>query len=195
MSTVSELEDGSVYYDINSNEKLSYGSEDLFQVISQMERRFVRDVNSPVPSKLDDKHAFIVGQTFDHEDNFWLRPEIKDGSENNFAFGVKGLFGRDCLHIQRLRRNVVAALYRRRKTIPNATVHYSDESRQVEVDIIKQSYLWGKNRLIEEICDLKPYCAGNYPISVLAARRCAALLLHEDAPKLKRKVDEEWEKF
>ncbi len=190
-----DLEDGSAYYDMNTNEKLPYGEEDLFQVISRMERRFVWDVTSTLPSKLDLKHAFIVGQTFDHEDSFWLRPEVKGGSESIFAFGVTELFGRRCLHIQRLRGNVVAALYKRRKTIPNAVAHYSAESRLAEVSVIMESYFWGKDRLTKEISDLEPYCAGGFHISVLLARRCAALLLHEDAPRLKTKVDEEWEKF
>lgn len=192
---ISDLEDGSAYYDINTNEKLPYGAEDLFQVISRRERRFMWDVNSSLSSKLDCKHAFIVGQTFDHEDSFWLRAEVKAGSESIFAFGVTELFGRRCLHIQRLRRNVVAALYKQRKTIPDAVAHYSAESRLAEVSVIIESYLWGKDRLSKEIADLQTYCAGGYHISVLLARRCAALLLHEDVPKLKPKVVEEWKKF
>ena len=192
---ISDLEDGSAYYDINTNEKLPYGEEDLFQVLSRMDRRFVWDVNSSLPSALDGKHAFIAGQTFDHEDNFWLRREVKDGSESIFAFGVTELFGRRCLHIQRLRKNVVAALKKGRKTIPDAIVHYSPESRLEEIRVIIESFYWGKDRLIKEISDLQPYCPGSYHISVLAARRCAALLLHEDAPKLKPKVGEEWNKF
>jgi hypothetical protein len=192
---ISDLEDGSGYYDIETNERLPYGTEDLFHVISRMERRFVWDVNSPLPSKLDGKHALIVGQTFDHEDNFWLRPEVKAGSESIFAFGVTELFCRRCLHIQRLRRNVVAALYKRRKSIPDALAHYSARSRLAEVSVIIQSYVWGKDRLTKEIADLQPYCAGSYHISLLLARRCAALLLHEDAPKLKLKVSEEWRKL
>ena len=188
---ISDLEDGSAYYDINTNEKLPYGSEDLFRVISQRQRKFVWDVNSTLPSQLDSEHAFICGQTFDHEDCFWLRPEVKAGSESIFTFGVKELFGRDCLHIQRLRKNFVTALYKRRKTI---TAHYSDESRREEVAVIIESYLWGKNRLVAEICELQSYCEGSYHISVLTARRCAALLLHEDAPRLKPKIAEEWKK-
>lgn len=192
---ISDLEDGSAYYDINTNEKLPYGVEDLFGVISQMQRRFVWDVNSTLPSTLDSNHAFICGQTFDHEDCFWLRPEVKRGSDSIFAFGVKELFGRDCLHIQRLRKHVVAALYKGRKTIPQASAHYSRESLRAEVGVIIESYLWGKNRLIEEISELRPYCASSYHISVLTARRCAALLLHEDAPRLQPKIDEEWKKI
>ena len=193
------LEDGSAYYDINTNEKLPYGEEDLFQVISRMDRRFVWDVNSSLPSELDGKHAFIAGQTFDHEDSFWLRPEVKGGSESIFGFEVSELFGLRCLHIQRLRRNVVAALYERRKTIPDAIAHYSTESRtesrQKEVRVIIESYCWGRDRLIKEISDLQPYCPGSYLKSVQAARCCAALLLHENSPKLKLKVCEERKKF
>ncbi len=192
---IADLEDGSAHYDIDTNQKLPYGADDLFQVITARERRFVWDVNSKLPSTLDSKHAFIVGQTFDHEDSFWLRPEVKLGSESMFAFGVTELFGRRCLHIQRLRRNVVASIYKNRKTIPNALAHYSAESRGAEVLVILQSYLWGRDRLSKEIADLQPYCRGSYHISLLLARRCAALLLHEDAVKLKPKINEEWRKI
>jgi hypothetical protein len=193
--SISDLEDCSAYYDINTNQTLPFGAEDLFQIISRMERRFVWDVNSHLPPTLDAKHAFILGQPFDHEDSFWLRAQVKGGTENIYAFGVTELFGRHCLRIQRLRKNVVAALYKWRNTIPAPMEHYSSESRSTEVLNIIESFSWGKDRLVRDISDLRPYCTGSYHISVLAARRCAGLLLHEDAPKLKPKVDEEWEKF
>ena len=192
---ISDLEDCSAYYDMNRNRRIPFGAEDLFHIISRMERRFVWDVNSKLPPTLDANHAFIVGQTFDREDSFWLRPEVKAGNENIFAFAVTELFDRRCLLIQRLRKNVVAALYKLRKTIPTAIAHYSPESRLIEVLVIIERYFWGKERLVVEISDLRPYCTGSYHISVSAARCCAALLLNEDARKLKPKVDEEWKKF
>lgn len=192
---ISDLEDCSAYYDINTNQNIPFGVKDLFQIIGRMERRLLLDVNSKLPPKLDANHAFILGQTFDREADFWLRREVEGGNENIFAFGVTELFGRHCLQIQRLRKNVVAALCKQRKAIPAPIAHYSSESRLIEVRVIIEGYFWGKERLIKEISDLRPYCAGSYRISVLAARRCAALLLHEDAPKLKLKVDEEWGKF
>ena len=187
--------DCSAYYDISTNEKLSHGTEDLFQVISQMKRRFVWDVNSKLPSKLDANHAFICGQTFDHEDCLWQRREIRGGSENIFAFGVKELLERNCLHIHRLRQDFVAALHKQRRAIPNAAVHYSDESRLAEVEIINKRRLLGKKHLTKEIAEFQPLCAGNYYISVRVARCCAALLLDEDALNLTKKVEEERDKF
>lgn len=192
---ISDSEDCSSYYNIDTNQKLAFGSEDLFETISRMERRFVWDKNTNLPPTLDAKHAFILGQTFDHEDSFWLRTEVKGGNESIFEFGVRELFDRHCLQIQRLRKNVVAALYRRRKTIPVAVVNYSSEARLAETLVIRESLAWGKERLAAEISDLRQNCPGCYLISVLTARRCAALLLLEDTPKLKLKVAEERKKF
>jgi hypothetical protein len=193
--TISDLEDSSAYYDIDTNQKLPYGDEDLFEIILKKDRRIIWDKNSNLPSKIDDNYAFIIGQTFDHEDNFWLRSEVKNGSENLFAFGVGELFGRRCLHIQRLRKKVVGALYKRRKKIPDATTNYSALSRFQEVQILIETYLWGKDRLLNEIHELRPYCIGSYQVSILIARRCAALLLHDETPGLKPKLNEEWNKI
>jgi hypothetical protein len=193
--TLAELEDSSAYYDIDTNERLPLGDEDIFATIQKMERRFVLDNNSDLPGEMDGGHAFIFGQTIDHEDDFWLRAKVQRGNENVFSFGVVPLFGRQCLSLQRLRRNVVAALCRCRKSIPDAAAHYSAASRLAEVQILRENFLSGQECLVREISDLRPLCCGNYSISVLAARRCGALLLHDDSPDLEPKIEEEWHKI
>ena len=188
-----EEEEGSAYYDINTNDRLPYGYEDLFAVIQDADRRFVWDKNLPV--KFDARNAYVVGQTFDREDDFWLRKEVRRGHDNLYSFGVTKLFGRHCLHIQRLAKPVVTALYKRRKTIPDAAENYGFISSATEIQEIWQSREWGKQRLMAEISELKEYSAGRYQICIFIARRCAALLLLEDEPRLKDKVAEERRKF
>lgn len=193
--TLADIEDSSAYYDIDTNERLPLGDEDIFAAIQKMERRFVLDNNSDLPGEMDGGHAFILGQTIDREDDFWLRAKVRRGNENVFSFGVISLFGRQCLSLQRLRKNVVAALYRCRKSIPDAATHYSEWSRLAEVQILRENFLSRRERLVKEISDLRPFCCGNYSISVLAARRCGALLLHDDSPDLEPKIEEEWQKI
>jgi hypothetical protein len=193
--TLAELEDSCAYYDIDTNERLRLGDEDIFATIQKMERRFVLDNNSDLPGEMDGGHAFIFGQTIDREDDFWLRAKVRRGNESVFSFGVVPLFGRQCLCVQRLRKNTVAALCRCRKSIPDAAAHYSAESRLAEVQILRENFLSGRERLVREISDLRPLCCGNYSISVLAARRCGALLLHDDSPDLEAKIEEEWQKI
>lgn len=192
-----DFEAGSAHYDINTNEKLPYGVEDLFLLITQMERRFVWDVNSKLPSEFNSKHAFIVGQTFDHEDCFWRRPEVKGGRENIFNFGLADLFGQRCLQIQRIRKGMVTVLNKLK--MAKAADHFSSEHwtmvRQGEVRVILGRCSLGEDWLDEAIADLRPSCEGNYFISIEAARCCAARLLLEKDPKLNPKIDEEWEKF
>jgi hypothetical protein len=193
--TLAELEDSSAYYDIDTNGRLPLGNEDIFAAIQKMERRSVLDTNSDLPGEMDGGHAFIFGQTIDHEDDFWLRARVRRGNENVFSFGVVALFGRQCLSLQRLRKNVVAALYRCRKSIPDAAAHYSAASRLAEVQILRENFLSGRERLVKEISDLRPFCCGNYSISVLGARRCGAMLLHDHSPDLQPKIEEEWQKL
>ncbi|MCX6925810.1 MAG: hypothetical protein NT154_21780, partial [Verrucomicrobia bacterium] len=160
--TLAELEDSSAYYDIDTNERLPLGDEDIFATIQKMERRFVLDNNSDLPDEMDGEHAFIFGQTIDREGDFWRRSRVRYGNENVFSFGAVALFGRQCLSLQRLRRNVVAALYRCRKSIPDAATHYSKWWRLAEVQILRENFLSRRERLAKEISDLRPFCCGNY---------------------------------
>jgi hypothetical protein len=188
-------EDGA-YYDINTNEKLPSDEEDLFAGIQKMERRIVWDSNLPLPDPIDIRYAFILGQTFDHEGDFWLRAQVKRGNENLFSFGVVNfLHCFPCLEIRRLRKDVVAAINKRKSGIPEPSAHYSSLSSLEEIQVIIHSFLRGKARLMKEIAELRPYCIGSYQISIFIARRCAALLLNENAPDLKPKIDEEWQKL
>lgn len=191
---LAEQENGA-YYVIDTNERLASDEEDLFAVVQGMERRVVWDSNLPLPEPLDPSHAFILGQTFDHEGDFWLRAQVKRGNTNLFSFGIVQFQGSfNCLEIRRLTKEVVASINRRRASIPSAGEHYSPISRADEVQVIIESFLWGRERLTQQIAELRPYCPGSYHMSVLVARRCAALLLHEDCPELKPKIDEEWQK-
>jgi len=191
---MAEHEGGSAYYDLDTNAQLPFGYEDLFGVIQRAEKRFVWDKNSPLPV-LDSCNAYIIGQTFDREDDFWLRRDVRRGHENLYAFGVTNLFGRLCLHIQRLTKPVVTSLFKRRNSIPAPKDHYGDTSHALEIQVILQSREWGKERLTAEILRLKEVSTGSYQICILIARRCAALLLLEDDPLLKNKVAEENQKF
>ena len=132
-----DLNDCSAYYDINTNGRLPFGGEDLFAIIEVMKERFVWDRNDNLSDKLRDQtHASIIGLAFDHEEDFWLRKEVKRGNENLFAFGIPLLGGGHCLQIQRLRRNVVKAILASKKRIPSASDHYSPLSRMDEVSKI-----------------------------------------------------------
>ena len=193
---IKEFANDGAYYDLNTNEKLPSNEEDLFAIIQKMDRRVVWDSNLSLPDPIDTRHAFIVGQTADHEGDFWLRSQVKRGNENLFSFGVVNyLHCFPALEIRRLRKDLVTAINKRKGGIPKPDEHYSPLSRLEEVQVIVESFLWGVDRLKKEIADLRPYSNGSYHISILLARRCAALLLHEDAPGLKPKVDEEWRKL
>jgi hypothetical protein len=120
---------------------------------------------------------------------------VRRGNENLYSFGVTELFGRYCLHIQRLTKPVVAGLYKHRKTIPDAAEHYGANSRAVEIQEVFRSCEWGKDRLKAEISRLRGNSTGCYQISIFIARYCASLLLIEDKPSLKFKVAEERQKF
>jgi hypothetical protein len=187
----------SAYYNLESNEKLPSDEEDLFADIQNMQRRIICDSNLPLPHPMNSQYAFILGQTFDHEGDFWLRAQVKRGNENLFAFGVteyQHCF--PCLEIQRLRKEAIAAIIKRKASIPKARTHYSSASRLEEIQVIIGHYVLGKESLAKEISDLQTYyCPGSYQMSYFISRRCAALLLHEDAPELKLKIAEEWPKF
>ena len=189
------------YYNSETNEMLPSDEEDLFVAIQKMQRRIICDSNLPLPDTMNSQYAFILGQTFDHEGDFWLRAQVKRGNDNLFSFGVTAYqHCFPCLEILRLRKEVVAAINKRKASIPEARTHYtsysSSLSRFDEVQVILRNYALGKERLIKEISDLQTYARpGNYQISYYVARRCTALLLHEDAPELKHKVVEEWPKF
>lgn len=191
-----DLNDCSAYYDINTNERLPFGDEDLFAIIQGMKGRFVWDRNDNLSEKLKQQtHASIIGQAFDHEEDFWLRKEVKRGNDNLFLFGIVLLGGRRCLQIQRLRRNVVKAIIARKKSIPSASDHYSSFSRDDEVSKLIWTYYLGKEKLLKELADVKPHCIGNYQVSIRAARFSFALLLRDDSPDLKPKIKDEWLKI
>jgi hypothetical protein len=193
---MSDVVDCSAYYDIDTNEKLIFGDEDLFATLQGMEGRFVWDRNLDASEKLSMRaFASIIGQGLDREEDYWMRKKVMMGNDNLFSFGVVELAGRSCLRIQRLRKNVVSAIYASRQGIPDAHSHYSDLSRRDEVLILVQTYHLGRELLLKQIADLVPYCCGSYQISILTARRCAALLLHDDTPALQSKIRAELEKM
>ena len=70
----SARDEGAAYYNIETNEKLPYGEEDLFALIQAMDGRFVWDRNLDASEKLKmEKYASIIGQALDHEEDFWNR--------------------------------------------------------------------------------------------------------------------------
>lgn len=193
---MSDLEDCSAYYDIDTNRRLSFGEEDLFATIQAMVGRFVWDRNLDASEKLSKRtYASIIGQGLDREEDFWMRKQVRRGNDNLFSFGVVELVGQRCLRIQRLRNNVVSAIHASRKGIPDARSHYSDRSRWDEVWILVQTYLSGRELLLRQVADLAPYCCGSYQTSRRTALCCAALLLHDGTPKLQQKIREEWGKI
>jgi hypothetical protein len=191
-----DLNDCSAYYDIDTNERLPFGDEDLFAIIQGREERFLWDRNDNLSDKLSEQtHASIIGQAFDHEEDFWLRKEVKRGDDNLFSFGIVLLGGRRCLQIQRLRQNVVKAILASKKSIPSACEHYSSLSRDDEISKLIWTYYLGKEKLLKELADVKPHCTGNYQASIRAARFCFALLLHDDSQDLKPNIKNEWVKI
>lgn len=189
--------DEGAYYHIETNEKFPSDEEDLFATVQKMQRRITCDSNTPLPDPLNSHYAFILGQTLDHEGDFWLRAQVKRGNENLFSFGVTNY--QDCfrcLEIRRLRNEMMRAINKRKARIPDACQHYSCISRLEEIKSIIRHYIVGKERLIKGISDLKTYYRpGSYQMGCYIARRCAALLLHEDSSELKFKTAEEWSKF
>lgn len=193
---MSDVVDCSAHYDIDTNERLIFGDEDLFATIQGMDGRFVWDRNLDASEKLSMRaYASIIGQGLDREEDFWMRKKVRKGNDNLFSFGVVELAGRSCLRIQRLRKNIVSAIYASRKAIPDARSHYSELSRRDEVLILVQTYHLGRELLLKQIADLVPYCCGSYQLSIRTARRCAALLLHDDTPALQPKIRVELEKI
>jgi hypothetical protein len=193
---MSDLVDCSAYYEIDTNARLIFGEEDLFATLQGMEARFVWDRNLDASEKLSmPTYASIIGQGLDREEDFWMRKKVKRGNDNLFSFGVVELAGQRCLRIRRLRKNVVSAIYTSRKGIPDACSHYSDRSRRDEVLILLQTYFLGRELLLKQVAALVPYCCGSYQTSRRTAICCAALLLHDDTPKLQQKIEDEWEKI
>ena len=139
--------------------------------------------------------ASIIGQALDREEDWWLRREVERGNDNLFLFGPSELFGRPCIQIQRLRKNVVTAILKWKKSMPSAAANYSPVPLRREVCNLVRHYLLGKERLLTGLADLKPHCLGSFQISMRTAMRCAALLLHDDSPELKPKIQEEWGKI